>query len=152
MYSIDTSCILERNRNYPPTEFPSLWNLIERLILEGRLYASEQVLEELERVDEDEPTAWAKTQSGLFVPLDLQQTDAVGQIQEDLPNLVDHRSLKSGGDPFVVALALVRGCSVLTQEKRSSPPSRPKIPNACERYHIPYANLVGLMRIEGLAL
>lgn len=152
MYCIDTNCILERGRNYPPEQFPSLWGLIESLIIDGRLYASVEVLEELERVDQDEPTAWAKSQKGLFVPLDLAQTNAVAQIQEEMPDLVDYRSNKSGGDPFVIALALVRGYTVLTQENRSSLPSRPRIPNACGRYKIPYFNLVGLMKAEGLVL
>jgi len=152
VYCIDTNCILERGRNYPPAQFPTLWSRLESLITDGRLRASEEVLEELERVDEDEPTAWAKSQKSLFVPLDLDQTNAVAQIQEEIPELVDYRAKKSGGDPFVIALALVRGYVVLTQEKKSGPPSRPRIPNACERYKIRYVNLVGLMSAEKLIL
>ena len=73
---------------------------------------------ELEK-KEDEAFAWAKAQEDLFVPMDDEIQDAVSAILADHPRLLDTRRGRSGADPFVIALAKVRGCTVVTGEHRS---------------------------------
>lgn len=147
-YSIDTNSILERRRNYPPDIFVSLWEGIEQLIAVGRLVASDEVKYELDRVDDD-IRKWARSQKGLFVPMDKAQTDEVTKIMQDFEDLVDYRKNKSGADPFVIALAKVRGYAVVTYESKVGSTQRPAIPNVCDRYKIPYFDLRGLARSEG---
>jgi hypothetical protein len=60
VYSIDTSSLIHGwRRAYPPKRFPGLWARIDDLIGEGRLVASIEVFNELEKKD-DEILAWAK--------------------------------------------------------------------------------------------
>jgi hypothetical protein len=148
IYCIDSNIVIQgRKHRYPPRRFRQLWENIEHLIAAGRMYASEAVKWEL-TVADDEIHDWVKAQSGLFVPLDRAQTDAVTKIQEDFDNLVDHRRGKSGADPFVIALAKVRGYTVVTFENMAGTGNKPKIPDVCARYDIPCVDLVGLMDRE----
>jgi hypothetical protein len=148
VYCIDANVIIQgRKHRYPPKRFPVVWQNIEQLIDEGRICASMMVKDELV-VAEDEIRDWAKGRHGLFVPVDKAQTDVVTQIQKDFEDLVDHRKRKSGADPFVIALAKVRGCTVVTLESKTGTGQKPKIPNVCDRYHIPWTNLVGMFDQE----
>ena len=53
-YSLDTSTFLNAFiRVYPPDVFPKLWEKINTLIHDGHLKATEMVLEELKRKDDD---------------------------------------------------------------------------------------------------
>jgi hypothetical protein len=53
-YSIDTSAILEAwRRRYPPDVFPAVWQRLEQMIERGDLGASEEVLLELEKRDDE---------------------------------------------------------------------------------------------------
>ncbi len=149
IYCIDTNFIIQgRKYRFPPEQFPGLWANIEALIAGRRMYASSEVRTELDVV-EDELKRWATSQSGLFVPLDQAQTNEVTRIQTDFENLVDYRANKSGADPFVIALAKVHGYTIVTQERMSGPGERPRIPNVCQHYDIPYVDIIGLMKLEG---
>ena len=132
VYCIDTSAILHAwNRRYPPQAFPTVWTNVEQLIAEGRLCATEEVQHELDEIS-DEVRAWARSHSGLFVPLDKAQTDEVTRILDQFEKLVDYRAQKSGADPFVIALAEVRGCTAITEERRTGARETPTIPNVCD--------------------
>lgn len=149
VYCIDSNLIIQgRKHRYPPRRFASLWHNVERLIADGRMRASMMVREEL-TVAEDEIKEWVRDQHGLFVPLNKEQTDVVTKIQEDFDDLVDHRKNKSGADPFVIALARVRGYTVVTLETMAAPNERTRIPNVCAKYAIPCIDLIGLMDTEG---
>ncbi|MFH1742962.1 MAG: DUF4411 family protein [bacterium] len=130
-YSIDTSSILHAwRRSYPPNSFPSLWQNIEELINRGDLIATEAVLFELEPKD-DEVYKWAKSRIQMFVSIDERIQEFVAEIMRDYPNLVDYRRMRSAADPFVIALAKIENCSVVTNENVSVNPEKPKIPNVC---------------------
>ena len=132
-YCIDTSSILHaRIRAYPPEVFSALWSNLEQMIREGRLIASEEVYEELKRID-DETHEWAKRHSDMFVPTDEQVQTLAAEILERYPRLVDTRKNRSGADPFVIAAARAKDCVVVTNETRSTTPQKnPKIPNVCD--------------------
>src|SRR5690242_13999737 len=109
VYCIDTSSLLEAwVRAYPRAVFPSLWDKVEALIADARLCSPEEVQREIEK-KEDELNTWAKAQTGLFVPLDADQAIEVKRILRDVPLLVDSSKGRSGGDPWVIALAKLRG-------------------------------------------
>ena len=63
--------------------------------------------------------------------------------------LLDTRKNKSGGDPFVIALAQVRRCTVVTAELATNSLTRPKIPDVCGALNVPGISLVDLFRQEG---
>jgi len=148
-FSIDTSAILDGwTRHYPREAFPGLWRHLEELIRSGDLRASEEVRYELEK-KEDEAFAWARGQEGFFVPMDDEIQDAVSAILADHPRLLDTRRGRSGADPFVIALAKVRGCAVVSGERPSGSLQRPKIPDVCLALHLESMSLLDLIRREG---
>jgi len=147
-YSIDTSGLLDGwKRYYPPELFPGVWEKLGELVEDGALRASEEVLVELERRD-DEVLAWARGQDGLLVPLDDEVQGAVAEILQLHPRLVGVGRRRSAADPFVIALARVHGCTVVTGESPTGKLNSPRIPDVCAALEIPCLRLVDLMREE----
>ena len=134
-YSIDTSALIYAwNQPYKPVRFPAFWKRMEELIRAGELAASDEVRQELSR-KEDDLHKWVQQRSGLFVPLeeDIQQESE--RILARFDRLIDKDSPYTQADPFVIALAKVNECKVVTQEKyRLNDES--KIPYVCRYYSI----------------
>lgn len=148
-YSIDTSALLNAwRRSYPPDVFPSLWRKIDELIENGALIASEEVLVELERKD-DEVYRWAQERASMFVPIDGHVQQLVRNILQSYRRLVDTRRNRSGADPFVIALAQIEGCTVVTNELPSSNLSKPRIPDVCAALAIRCISFLDLVREQG---
>jgi hypothetical protein len=130
-YSIDTSGILRGwRRSYPPSIFRTLWDDIALLISEGELRATDRVKAELKRKD-DEVLEWCNGQAGFFLPLDDAIQVAASKVIESHPRLLDNRPGRSGADPFVIALAEIHGCTVVTDEAATNSTKRPNIPDVC---------------------
>ncbi len=150
VYSIDTSSLLHAwRRAYPPEQFPAWWAKLDALIDDGRLVASIEVYYELEKKDDD-VFVWAKERKDtLFREIDEDVQDAVVSLMANYPRLVDTRTGKSGGDPFVIAQAIAIGAPgcVLTQEGGGSTKS-PKIPDVCLLEGLDCCNLIEMMRHE----
>jgi len=148
-YSIDTSAILDGwRRYYPPDVFPELWEKLEQLIANGDLRATEEVLEELKKKDDD-VTAWAKRHPELFVPIDDAIQIALQELLERFERLVNTQRNRDRADPWVIALAQVAGCTVVTGELPSGRLNRPRIPDVCTKLDVPWMNLLALFRREG---
>ena len=148
-YSIDTSAILDGwIRHYPPDVFPKLWDRIDELIKDGNLRATEEVLFELEK-KADEVYKWAKSKSGLFVPIDNDIQVAVAGILAKYERLVDARRNRSTADPFVIALAQMNSSKVVTVEQPTNNLSKPRIPDVCIDLEIQSITLLQLVREEG---
>lgn len=149
-YSIDTSAILDGwRRYYPPDVFPAVWRGFDDLIKQGHLRASEEVLVELKKRD-DEVYEWAKKRKAqMFVPIDVSTQERVIVILDHHEKLVDTRRNRSAADPFVIALAMVEGCKVVTGEKATNSADRPNIPDVCGALGVPCIELLELFRLEG---
>lgn len=146
IYSVDTSALMEAwVRYYPPDVFPTLWERIEELIEERRFVATDEVLHELEK-KEDELHNWASQRAGMFVPLDEKLQKRAAQIINDYDSLTNTDRTRGTADPFVIALAMEQGLTVVTAE--SSKPSKPRIPDVCKDLGIPCITLVELFRKE----
>jgi hypothetical protein len=147
-YSIDTSAILDGwRRYYPPDVFPDVWTGLDDLIARGDLAASEEVLVELEKRD-DEIHAWAKERRDtLIVAIDDRVQGKVVEILAQDERLV--RNNRSGADPFVIGLAMVEACGVVTGERPSGSASKPKIPDVCAALNVRCIDLLGLFREQG---
>jgi hypothetical protein len=136
IYCFDTSALLDAwNRNYPPDVFPQLWAAIEERIASGTVIAPEEVRAEFAKKD-DALFKWAKKQQELFSDLDEEQQLSVGEILAQYPKLIDTRRGRSGADPFVIALARVRGAVVVTGENDDGSAERPKIPTVCGAFNV----------------
>ncbi|MER9579253.1 DUF4411 family protein [Mesorhizobium sp. M0400] len=146
-YSIDSSSLMHGwCRVYRPKNFGFIWDRIEALAIEGRLSASIEVLHEISKKD-DELFKWCKArQEALFVEVDDACQVHLARIMAGYPRLVDTVKGRSGGDPFVIALASARGesCSVVTEEH----PGRMRIPDVCRAEGIACMGFADLIEQE----
>lgn len=148
-YCFDASALIQGwNVLYPRAQFPGLWGRIEALVKSGAIVSSDEVRREIERKDDD-LFAWCKERLDMFVPLtsDIQLT--VSSLLTALPRLIDSRTGKSMADPFVVATAHVLRIPVVTQERATSKPLRPKIPEACAYVGVRCITLLDVIKAEG---
>jgi hypothetical protein len=148
-YSIDTSALMDGwRRYYPPDIFPTVWRRIDDLVSNGDLIASEEVLAELQRKDDD-VYAWAKDHNGMFVLIDRTIQVEVASILQTHPRLVDTRKNRSQADPFVIATARVHGCAVVTGEKATGTIQKPNIPDVCAALGVECLDLLTVFRRQG---
>ena len=148
-YSIDASALIETwFRDFPPDLFPNVWIKIEKLIDDGVLVASEEVLYEIEK-KHDELYEWCLKHMDMFIGIDEKTQEVVREILKNHKKLIDTRKNRSGADPFVIALAIINNLSVITLETESSKPDRPRIPDVCKAFNIRYLNLIDLFRMQG---
>jgi len=116
-YSFDSSGILDLFRYYPPDVFPSIWTQMETAASGRIILAIDEVYRELEKKD-DAAFQWLKARRAMIVDLDTLVQQHVANILAVHPRLIDTRRNRSSGDPFVIALAQVRGLSVVTGKDR----------------------------------
>jgi hypothetical protein len=117
MYSFDTSVFMDwQARFYPPDVFISLVAKIEGLVVAGQCSAVRLVKEEIDAVGTPELRAWAKKNPALFVTLDPQVQAEAANIESKYPDLIDPKSLYQSADAYVIALAKVKGGTVVSQE------------------------------------
>lgn len=149
IYSLDTSAILDGwVRYYPPDVFPGLWEKIDLLITQKTLIATEEVLVEFEK-KEDAAHDWFNQRKQMFIPLDERVQEAVAEILVKYERLVDTSKGRSMCDPFVIALAQIENCTVVTAEKRTGNLNKPRIPDVCAELGIETISLVELGRKQG---
>jgi hypothetical protein len=145
-YSLDTSGFLDAwARHYPIDVFPTIWERLDDAARSGVLYASEEVLRELERKD-DEAHLWMKSRSQMVIPFDAQIEAEVIGLMARFPRLVDEKKGRSGGDPFVIAVAKVRGLTVITGENATGKLNSPRIPDVCKEIRIPCIRMLDFFR------
>jgi hypothetical protein len=148
-YSFDTNVLIEAWRErYPPTVFPKLWELMDSLITQGLIEASEEVLEELKKREGDDLTKWAMARPAFFFPHTDEVQQAVKGVLRAYPKLLKRG--KSGGDPWVIALAQVHQSAVVTQEAvDNGNANKPNIPHVCTALSIRCINFVEFLREQG---
>lgn len=147
VYSIDSSALIHAwRRAYRPKNFGFVWAGFDLLIEEGRLRASIEVYNELERKD-DELLAWCKDRKEkMFLEIDEEIQAIVTDILREHPRLVDTVKGRSGADPFVIALAETTKpfMKVLTEEM----PGKTKIPDVCDARSVKCINLADMIEEE----
>jgi hypothetical protein len=147
VYSFDSSALIHAwGRAYRPKSFPTFWAHMDELATGGRLKISSEVYEELSKKDDD-VFNWAKLRKAdIYVDITDAVQDRVIEIMSDHPRLVDTKNGKSGGDPFVIALAScgLGIAAVVTQEN----PGGDRIPQVCDEEGIPCMNLADFIEVE----
>jgi hypothetical protein len=148
-YSLDTSGILDMwSRDYPPDVFPTIWGNMDAAAKSGGIWIVEEVVRELER-KEDGIHSWVKQREMAIVPIDDAVKTHLAEIMKKHGRLVDTRKNKSGGDPWVIALARARGLTVVTGENPTGTLTRPKIPDVCKDLGIPCIAVIDFFRKQG---
>lgn len=152
IYSVDTNVLIDWQFRYYPTDvFHSLLGKVDHLIKEKRFFAPSIVKEEITASGTEDLVAWAKERPALFIPLKEVVTEAQS-IQSRFPGLRDLKAEHEEADAYVIALAKLRDCIVVTQETPAEQKRNPKrshyIPDVCRELGIPCFNFLGLMRRE----
>lgn len=155
-YCIDASSLIKLKQDFPRTVFPTVWERIEGLVSDGRLFAPIEVFNEIEK--DDILGSWAKQRKTMFRPLDQAQADLAKEIVNDFPGLAKPGRFGPAADPFVVALTFlenekqVKGlfdsptrCIAVTDEGGGPQ----QIPAACRARKLTCVSLVGLFQNEG---
>lgn len=134
-YSIDSSALIFAwSRPYQHERFPSFWNSMDQLIQDGILIASDEVKMELAR-KQDDLFEWIQQRQQMFIEVGPDIQREVSRILTAFPDLVHPDSHRPQADAFVIAVARIENCKVVTQEKGGKL-TRPKIPYVCAQYNI----------------
>jgi len=146
-YCIDTSALIDLYEYYPRDVFLKVWEKIENLINRQEFIAPKCVLRELSMI-EDRLLIWAKGKRirKMFKESDRKIIKLVSDIMQKFPTLIDSNSLTEEADPYVIALAINRGCTVISSEKSKLKGGRCAIPDVCKEYKISCLSLVELFR------
>ena len=116
-YCLDTSGIIDAwVRSYPQDAFPTFWTNVDCMIGNGSLICPDEVLNELEK-QADDLHEWAKQRPALFYPIDEELQLAVQRVLGEFPRLVDTKRFRHQADPFLIALAMITGRTVVTGKR-----------------------------------
>jgi hypothetical protein len=149
-YSADTSALIDGlERYYPEEHFPGLWERVDELVGEGRLIISEEVWEEAQSKDAV-VKAWCEPRKdAIVVPTDATVVQEVQRVLTGHERLVMNLKGRNRADPFVIAVASIRGAVVVTGEGSDGTESRPKIPLVCAHLGIECIRFLDVIRLEG---
>lgn len=148
LYSFDTSSLVAGADEWLPVEhFPSFWDHMDELARSGRVLIIDEVIEELSKKN-SAARAWCDKHRTVQVEISevIQEARRVAARFGELT-----KPGRGRADGWVVALAMKRGATVVTDEKptKSSGNKRPKIPDVCHALNIPVMPMRDLVRAEG---
>ena len=133
-------------RYYPSPAFAGLVPRMEQLVAEGRIRASREVRDELEKRN-DACFSWAKNQPDFFFESDAAIQSVVTELMGQYFNPSKPDKGIGGADPFVIALAVVQQPNpwvVVTGEKPGSA-ENPKIPWVCRNFEPQPVRTIGFL-------
>lgn len=141
-----------QGRYFPTDVFTGLVERVEELIAAARFIAPALVKEEVGAVGTAGLIAWTENHVGIFIPTAEVLAEAQ-TIQNQFAGLRDPKAEYEEADAYVIALARMRGGTVVTQETPAAEKRNPKrthfIPDVCRELGISCISLLGLMRREG---
>jgi|SRR5690606_21856294 len=147
-YVFDTGPFIDL-KHYPHDVFATLWGHFDRLIQNGHVISSTEVLRELQAYD-DGMARWAKANGRIFVKPSLDEQAEVKMILKKHPELIRNEAILLGkpqADPFVIAQAKIHGCPLVHNEKFK--PHAHRIPNVCKDFGVTEISLFEFFKREG---
>lgn len=161
IHVFDTSSLRSLQHFYPRV-FKSIWDGLNKLVEQGELISTREVLKELEgQAVSEEVLNWAKLNKSLFTTPTAPELQFVAEIFKikHFQGLIGAQQRLKGtpvADPFVIACARVHGGTVVTEEgwqRGGKPlvlkPNAAKIPNVCAHFKIPCIDLEEFMHQQG---
>ena len=147
-YVLDTNVFINMQRHSPRDipVFKPLRDKLEALIETGVVVSSEEVFDELGRGD-DILIDWIKKRKSAFLPSDEQVQLKVREILKRFPDLLTGSKKANTADPFVIALALILNCILVSDETRAGKENPAKIPNVCDAFKVSVMKFVEFLRI-----
>ena len=144
-YVLDANAFINMQRHHPHDVFVSLWSKMANLIDEGLVISADEVFDELSAGD-DFLLKWVKQRKSAFIPSGHDIQYLVRDILQKYPTLVTGSRKANGSDPFVIALAKLKNCTLVSDETRAGDGQPVKIPNVCEAYGVRLIKFVDFLR------
>lgn len=151
MYIFDTN-VFSTFQHYYRSRFPTIWERLDSLVNESKLYSVREALRELEKFNPSKEIAeWIESNKRIFM---MPTEDEIRTVTEIMNNpeyraLVARKKIRNGdpvADPFLIAAAKYRNASLVTQEKDEGV----RIPKVCRDLGVRCINLERFFDIEGL--
>lgn len=151
LYLFDTDALLQSaNFHYPLHIFPGFWSWLDSGIASGWARSVNAVYQEIDYPEELKE--WVDLRRDTFFidvsDINIQQTYKMiaGWVTQKYVQSNSSDFLK-GADPWLIATALVKDASVVTQETRVSPDAKKvKIPNVCSHFQVDCINVFELLK------
>ena len=127
-YLLDSNVLIHFERYTPRDVHPGLWESLEELIDEKRVFLQRECLAELER-GSDDLSKWAGNFSGFILESDEAEILRVAQISNTYPGWVQQQ--QNAADPWLIACAEARDLVLVTDENLkglNSSPAKMTIP------------------------
>ena len=147
MYIFDTCSFITLEYNYPHYNFPTLWDQFEKIITAGKILSSEVILKEILN-GKDIIKSWAKSHSDIFIPVTKELQDQTRVIVNQYPSILNYRKVKSGADPFIIAMAINYNGTLVTEETPSGSQIPKKIPDICSILGVKCHNVLNFIKKE----
>lgn len=155
-YCVDTDALITLMTFYPsnnPT-FSAIWNEIEALIKEKRMFSVKYVHDEIKKYQGKNAAlkTWVAKQNRkhFFIPLDESIVALAQDIIVKFPLLLKKEKLQTGeneADPYLIALAQLKGSKIVTQENKENPN---RIPAVASHYKVKTINIFEFFEERGL--
>jgi len=152
-YLLDADVFLQaKNKHYGFDFCPAFWSWLLEQGRAGRVGSVVRVGEEL-LAGSDELAEWASDVADeLFLPPDGAVTEALDTVATwaGSQNYKESamREFMTCADSWLVAHALAKNCTVVTQERRSDSAKKIKIPDACAGLDVPCIDTFKMLRVE----
>jgi len=117
---------------------------MEDAIASGQIIAPMFVLDELKRKEGDQLYIWAENKISMFYPMEAKLQLAQKAIVNRYPRLISEAKNRSLCDPWVIALAQINQCPVVSEENRGGNRT-PKIPDVCDELRIKCMKIADLI-------
>ena len=143
-YCFDSMSFIYLVKRYPKhiAAFKPIWSALETMIGKSLILSPMESYLEIE-YGGDEVSEWVKeNKRHVFLEPDEKDIETVKKILSKYPNLHDTKKKRHDADPFVIALALNRGLTPVTDEKRTHIDGKKNIANVCLNYGIKTMTLV----------
>ena len=152
LYVFDTNSI-RSCRAYYPGSFPTLWEGLDKCVLNEELISVREVRKEL-NVQDVAPhvMAWVENHKHIFVTPTTEELAFVTRVFEvpHFQQLVGRQQQLNGSpvaDPFVIAAAACRDGCVVTEEVKKT--NAAKIPNVCDHFDVGWVNFEEFLNHQG---
>ncbi len=140
-YVVDNNVLITLMAHHPKDRpaYQAIWDEIESLIKQKRIFSTMVVYEEIMRYlgKDDRLKKWAIShKKRFFVSPDGETWRLAQGIATKFPDLLDKKKLQTGepdADPFLIALAKSEGSTIITQEKKELPN---RIPVVASHYRV----------------
>ena len=151
IYLIDSNVLIQSaNTHYPIHIFPGFWSWLDTGIKEGWVRSVISVYHEI--MFPDELKEWLDSR---VVPFFVDESDIkIQNIYKNIAGWVNNKYepeqasvFLKVADPWLIATAVEKGATVVTQEARVTPGAKKvKIPNVCEVFKVPCIDIFALLR------